>query len=158
VTYHDDTFNEGISYALDLAKTMDDSLEILMIYRRRVLERIGDMMTVVTYAEAGEHKTAREMISEDYRRRESDYEEHVALLKERGRKSGIPVDVSVAAADTISAVKNIVRQNSRIEMILLGPGIAADNAFNTKTIKRLVKIASRPVVMMTRQSRQTNAA
>jgi hypothetical protein len=45
VTYHDENFEDGLSYALDLAKTMNDGIEILMIYKRKVLEKFDDMMT-----------------------------------------------------------------------------------------------------------------
>jgi hypothetical protein len=155
VTYHDDTSNEGISYALDLAKTMNDSVEVVLIYKRKVLERFEDMMTVVTYAEANDHKTARELISEDYRRQNGDYEKHVALLKEMGLRKGVNVEVSTAAMDTLSAVRNLLRQNSRIDMVLVGPTIAEEGSLNVKALKKLVQRASRPVVMMTRQ---TNAA
>ena len=49
---------------------MNDGIEILMIYKRKVLEKFDDMMTAITFAEAGEHQTAREMISEDYKKQE----------------------------------------------------------------------------------------
>ena len=155
VTYHDDESNEGISYALDLARTMNDSVEVLLIYKRKVLERFEDMMTVVTYAEANDHKTARELISEDYRRRNEDYEKRVALLKEMGLRKGVNVEVGTAAMDTLSAVRNLLRQNSRIDMVLVGPTIAEEGSLNVKALKKLAQRASRPVVMMTRQ---TNAA
>ena len=83
VTYHDENFEEGLSYALDLAKTMNDGIEILMIYKRKVLEKFDDMMTAITFAEAGEHQTAKEMISEDYKKRNEDYENKLATIKEK---------------------------------------------------------------------------
>ncbi len=79
VTYHDENFDDGLSYALDLAKTMNDGIEILLIYKRKVLEKFDDMMTAITFAEAGMHKTAREMISEDYKKNNEDYEKKIGL-------------------------------------------------------------------------------
>jgi hypothetical protein len=58
VTYHDENFDDGLSYAVDLAKTMNDSIEILMIYKRKVLDKLGDMRTAITFAEAGEYQIA----------------------------------------------------------------------------------------------------
>jgi len=152
VTYHDENFEDGLSYALDLAKTMNDGIEILMIYKRKVLEKFDDMMTAITFAEAGEHQTAREMISEDYKKKNEDYEKKLATIKEKCSKSGIAVDFSTAAMDAISAIKNILRQNSKIDMVLLSPSVTNDGNVNSKVLNKLVKTASRPVVTMAKQT------
>jgi L-lactate utilization protein LutB len=152
VTYHDENFEDGLSYALDLAKTMNDGIEILMIYKRKVLEKFDDMMTAITFAEAGEHQTAREMISEDYKNQNEDYEKKLATIKEKCTKSGIAVDFSTAATDAISAIKNILRQNPKIDMVLLSPSVTNDGNVNAKILNKLVKTASRPVVTMAKQT------
>lgn len=148
VTYHDDDFEEGLSYAIDLAKVMGSGISLLMIYKRKVMEQFGDMMTIVTFAEANEHKTAKEMIKEDYERRNEDYEERLQQLIERCGQAGISVDVSTAAADVDMAIKNVLRQNSGIEMVLLSPSITKNNRMTARDLKRLVKTASRPIVTM----------
>lgn len=152
VTYHDENFEDGLSYALDLAKTMNNGIEILMIYKRKVLEKFGDMMTAITFAEAGEHQTAREMISEDYKNQNEDYEKKLATIKEKCTRSGIAVDFSTAATDAISAIKNILRQNAKIDMVLLSPSVTNDGNVNAKVLNKLVKTASRPVVTMAKQA------
>jgi L-lactate utilization protein LutB len=152
VTYHDENFEDGLSYALDLAKTMNDGIEILMIYKRKVLEKLDDMMTAITFAEAGEHQTAREMISEDYKKQNEDYEKKLATIKEKCTRSGIAVDFSTAATDAISAIKNILRQNAKIDMVLLSPSVTNDGNVNAKVLNKLVKTASRPVVTMAKQT------
>lgn len=152
VTYHDENFEDGLSYALDLAKTMNDGIEILMLYKRKVLEKIDDMMTAITFAEAGEHQTAKEMISEDYKKRNEDYEKKLATIKEKCARSGVAVDFSTAALDAISAIKNILRQNARIDMVLLSPSVTNDGNVNAKVLNKLVKTASRPVVTMAKQA------
>ncbi len=152
VTYHDENFEDGLSYALDLAKTMNDGIEILMIYKRKVLEKIDDMMTAITFAEAGEHQTAKEMISEDYKKQNEDYEKKLVTIKEKCTRSGIAVDFSTAATDAISAIKNILRQNAKIDMVLLSPSVTNDGNVNAKVLNKLVKTASRPVVTMAKQN------
>ncbi|HET6515969.1 MAG TPA: hypothetical protein VFG09_12470 [Thermodesulfovibrionales bacterium] len=151
VTYHDENFEDGLSYALDLAKTMDDSIEILLIYKRKGLEKFDDMMSAISFAEAGEFKTARELISEDYRKNNEDYEEKVAALKERGRKSGITMEISTSAMDVISSIKNILRQNTKIDLVLLSPSITNNGVITSKVLNKLVKTASRPIVTMAKQ-------
>lgn len=148
VTYHDENFDEGLSYAVDLAKTMNDGISILMIYKRAVMEKFEDLMAVVTFAEAGEHKTAREMIKEDYKKHNKDYEEKLAQLVEKCRKAGSSVDVGTASMDVVSAIRNLVRQNTSIDMVLLSPSITNDSTVTAKELNRLVKSASRPVVTM----------
>ncbi len=34
VTFHDEHYEDGLSYALDLAKTMKEGIEILMVYKK----------------------------------------------------------------------------------------------------------------------------
>ncbi|MCL4492742.1 MAG: hypothetical protein M1510_12755 [Nitrospirae bacterium] len=155
VTYHDENFGEGLSYAVDLAKTMDDGIEILMIFKRRVFEKLEDMMTAIPYAEAGEHKTARELINEDYKKKDEDYESKLSEIKEKCNQSGVAVNISTAATDTVTAVKNMLRQNTKIDMVLLSPSVTNDNNITSKELNRLVKTASRPIVTM---ARNINAA
>lgn len=152
VTYHNEDFDEGLSYALDLAKTMNDGVEILMIYKRKVLERLDDMMTAITFAEADEYKTARELISDDYKRHDEDFEANLDRLKEKCRKNGVVVDVCTASTDVVSAIKNLIRQNSRIDLVLLSPSITNDGALTSKVLNKLVKTASRPIVTMAKQA------
>ncbi|MBZ0155286.1 MAG: hypothetical protein K8I29_03615 [Alphaproteobacteria bacterium] len=148
VTYHNEKFGEGFSYAIDLAKAMNEGISVLMIYKRKVMEKIGDMMTVVAFAEADEHKTAREMIAEDYRSNQESYDARVSSLKQKCQSAGIPIDFNAAAADIVSAIKNILRQNTSIDMVLLSPSITGDGAVKARELNRLVRTASRPVVTM----------
>jgi hypothetical protein len=58
------------------------------------------------------------------------------------------VGVSTAAVDAVSAVKNVLRQNSRIDMVLLSPSVTNDGKVTSKALSKLVKTASRPIVTM----------
>lgn len=152
VTYHDENFEDGLSYGIELAKTMKTGVEILLIYKRKVLEKMEDVMTAVTFAESNEHKTARELISEDYKANDQDFENKLALLKEKCEKAGITVGVSTAAADIVPAIKNTLKQNTRVDMVLLSPSITADGHISSRELNRLVKTASRPVITMSKQA------
>ena len=148
VTYHDENCEEGLSYAVDLAKVMNNCISLLMIYKRKVMEKFGDMMTVVTYAEANDYKTAREMIKEDLEKKNGGYEERLGQLVEKCKQSGVPVDISTSATDAVSAIKNLLRQNTSIDMVLLSPSITKDNHITVRDLNRLVKTAARPIVTM----------
>ena len=153
VTYHDESFEDGLSYAVDLAKMMNDGIEILMIYKRKVMEKFEDMMTIVTFAEADDSKTARELIKEYYETKNEDYDKKISQLVERCKKLGVTVSVSTAAMDVLSAVKNLLRQRTGIDMILLSPSITDDGRITSKELSKLVKTASRPVVTMAKNAR-----
>ncbi|MFO0751695.1 MAG: hypothetical protein U0411_00030 [Thermodesulfovibrionales bacterium] len=86
---------------------------------------------MVAFAEADEHKTAREMIAEDYRRNR--VTRKIALLEQRCREAGIAVDFSSAAIDVVSAIKNILKQNTHIDMVLLSPTVTTDGAIKTRS-------------------------
>jgi len=152
VTYHDETLDDGFSYAVELAKTMNDGIEILMILRRKALEKFEDLMTAITFAEADEPKTARELIREDYEKKNEDFDKRLAILKEECGTLGVLVDVSTAAGDVVSAIKNVLRQNTKIDMVLLSPSVTHDDNVNAKVLNRLVKTASRPIVTMAKQT------
>ncbi len=153
VTYHDENFEDGLSYAVDLAKMMNDGIEILMVYKRKVMEKFEDMMTIVTFAEADDNKTARELIKEYYETKNEDYDKKMSQLVERCKKLGVTVGVSAAATDVLSAVKNLLRQRTGIDMILLSPSITDDGRITSKELSKLVKTASRPVVTMAKNAR-----
>ena len=151
VAYHDDNIKDSISYAVELARTMKDGIEILILYKRKVIEKVEDMMTAIAFAEEGEHKTARELISDDYRNKNQNYEKKMKELKDSCRKSGVKADVSTASMDPISAIKNILRRNSKIDMVVLSPCITNNGRVTTKVLNKLAKTASRPVVTMAKQ-------
>ncbi len=152
-TYHDESYEEGLSYAMELAKTMADGIEILLIYKRKVMDKFDDVMTAVTFAESDEHKTARELIGEDLRSRGQELEEKLKSIKEKCEKAGLETEVNISAAGAVSAIKNILKNNSRIDMVLLSPSITADGHITSRELNKLVKTSSRPVVTMSKQAR-----
>lgn len=151
-TYHDESYEEGLSYAMDLAKTMADGIEILMIYKRKVMEKFDDVMTAVTFAESDEYKTARELISNDLSSLGQDLEHRLRLIKEKCEKAGMQAEVNISAAGVLSSIKNILKNNKRIDMVVLSPSITADGHITSRELNKLVKTSSRPVVTMSKQA------
>ncbi len=151
-TYHDEGYEEGLSYAMELAKTMADGIEILLVFKRKVMEKFDDVMTAITFAESDEHKTARELISNDLRSQGQDFEEKLRLIREKCEKAGLETEVNISAAGVVSAIKNILKKNTRIDMVLLSPSITADGHITSRELNKLVKTSSRPVVTMSKQA------
>ncbi|GER92746.1 hypothetical protein A45J_0471 [hot springs metagenome] len=153
VTYHDENLESGLSYAVDLAKTMNEDISILMLYRRKVMEKFENYMAAVAFAEDGEFKTARELIMDDLKRKNESYEEKVCLFVERCKELGVSADVNTSSNDVISAIRNLISQNTKIDMVLLSPSVTHDGHVTAKELNKLVKIASRPIVTMVKNEK-----
>lgn len=158
VMYHDEEWEDGLSYTLELARIMNKAISILMIYRRKVMERFEDYMVAVTFAEAGEFMTARELIMNDLKEKGMDYEERLRFIEERCRLAGIELmGVNTSANSVSSAIKNLLKDSSTIEMVLLSPLITLDGHISAKALQRLVKEVSRPVVTMAKNIKEKTA-
>lgn len=155
VMYHDEELEEGLSYTLELARIMNKAISILIIFRRKVTERFEDYMVAVTFAEAGEFKTARELIMNDLKEKGIAYEERLKFIKERCRLAGVELlEVNFSANSVSSAIKNLLKGNRAIEMVLLSPLITLNAHLSTKEMQRLLKEIARPIVTMAKHIKE----
>lgn len=149
VTDRGDDSDGGLSYALDLARMMDKGIAILLVRKNRMMEKFENLMTAVTFAEAGEHETAREMLrsaeAKDDRRPGPSQ-----TLEERCTKSGLPAQVTNGIGDMVNALGAYLKSNRNIEMILLSPSLTEDGVFSAKDFKKLLATVSRPIVTLAR--------
>ena len=147
VSYRDGDFGHDLSYALDLAKMTDKGMAILLVNRKRLADKFEDMMTAVTFAEAGEHETAIEIM------KASEAEDGLkSMLEKKCQESGMAASVYSALHDAASSLRDFLKQNSTIDMVLLSPSITENGEISSKELKRLLRTASRPIVTMTRQA------
>ena len=64
VTYRDENLEEGVSYAIELAKAMYEDITLLFVQKQSsLMDKLGNLMTAVSFAEAGEHDTARQIMT-----------------------------------------------------------------------------------------------
>ncbi|GAB4417902.1 MAG: hypothetical protein OHK0032_13960 [Thermodesulfovibrionales bacterium] len=158
VVYHDEELEEALSYTIELGRIMDEAISILMIYRRKIMERFEDYMVATTFAEEGDFRTAREMIMDDLREKRIDYERRINFIKERCSSAGVELaDISSSKADVVSAIKNLLKDNSSIDMVLLSPSITHDGHISARELQRLVKTISRPIVTMAKNIKEKTA-
>jgi len=148
VTYQDKDFDEGLSYAIDLAGAMNEDLTILMTHKKSLLKKFEDIMTTVTFAEAGEHETAREILSE---KTDNGYEKKLNLLMEQCQNAGIITRVYKVGLDAMSAIKDFLKEKNTVDMVLLSPSITDNGNITSSDLQKLVRTASRPIVTMARQ-------
>ncbi len=153
VTHHDDDLVDSISYAIELAKAMDEDIMLLFVQKRSNLNsRLEDLMTAITFAEAGEHHTARLIASGDSRCAEEVYNKELDAVAIKCLQDGIRLDVFTSTLDAISGVRMFLKTHRAIDKVVLSPAITVAGNVSVKDMGRLVRTASIPIVTMTRQT------
>jgi hypothetical protein len=142
VAYYDENFGEVLPYALNLAKMLNEGITILLIYKKRITEKFEHLMTAITFAEAGEDKTAGQLMKEKIVK-----DEKLVSLLEKFTQKDVNVDVCTEKADVISAIKDFLRRRV-VDMVLLSPSVTDSGNMRTRELNRLVKTISRPIVTM----------
>lgn len=150
VTYRNEEMDEGLSYAVDLAKTMDEGITVLLVNRKSMMQRIEDAMAAVAFAEENEPDTAREIINKGAKD-EGHADAGVHTLLDSCRNLGVNVTVHAVTEDAVTAVKDYLKERNGVDMVLLSPSITTKGNLSARELQRLVKTASRPVVTMARQ-------
>lgn len=147
VSYRDGDFGHDLSYALDLAKMTDKGMAILLVNKKRLADKFEDMMTAATFAEAGEHDAAIEIMNAP------EAEDGLkSMLEKKCQESGMAASVYSALHDAVSSLRSFLKQNGTIDMVLLSPSITENGELSSKELKRLLRTSSRPIVTMTHQA------
>jgi hypothetical protein len=152
VTDRGDDTDGGLSYAFDLARTLDKGISVLLLRKERLMSRFETLMSAVTFAEAGEHETAREILAEGDAALPAEAA-RPRTLEEACAGSGLPTQISNASGDMVAAVGAYLKSNRNVEMVLLSPSITEEGAVSTREFKRLLSTVARPIVTLTRQER-----
>jgi hypothetical protein len=149
---HEDSA-DGFSYAMDLARAMKEDITILLVQKKNLIQRIEDMMVAITFAEANEHETAREILTKDpVRQAGSSAQEKLWHLVKQCHDLDIDVTVHTVSMDAVSGVKDFLKKRNGVDMVLLSPSVTANGNVTGKELNRLVRTASRPIVTMARQA------
>jgi len=153
VTYQDEHVDEGISYAIELAKAMLEDIVILLVRKKDSLkEKFDDLMTGVSFAEAGEHETAREIVNGEERDLPAILNSKITEMVLQSSKSGVHLEVQNTDKDVVSGIRSYLKDQSAIDKVVLSPAVTESEMLTTRDLNRLVRTASRPIVTMTRQS------
>ncbi|MBI4824450.1 MAG: hypothetical protein HY805_09535 [Nitrospirae bacterium] len=139
--------DDSLSYALELVKMTRRGMAVLMVYRKKLSERFEDFMTAVTFAEANEDETAREMLKDKASKK--DEEKQLHDIKEKCKDSGITLNIFAVSDDIPSAVRDLLKQDKSIDLVLLGTDITG-NGMAVRDLKKLLKIVSVPIVTLAR--------
>lgn len=150
VTYKDNHEDEGLSYVIELAKTLNKDLTIFLIWKRRLSKKIEEVLTAATFAEADEHETARQMITADHGKGNGKGDPKLEPFVGKCHESGIEVDIQSFQQDVFPTLKSYFKRRNGIDIVLLGPNVAGAGNITTGELKRLANTISRPIVTIAR--------
>jgi hypothetical protein len=153
VTYGDENLEEGVSYAIELAKAMYEDITLLLVQKKNnLIEKLGNLMTAVSFAEADDHETARQIMAGGSQDGHERLERKLAELAERCKREGVQVKVQHTGLDAVSGIRTFLRDHTGIDKVVLSPVVTEAGNVTAKDLNRLVRTASRPIVTMTRQA------
>lgn len=151
VTKGGESSDEGFSYVLELAKTLNSGIAVLFVYNKGAMDTYEDVMAAVAFAEAGDLDTVREfMTKEEIEIKESE-RRRIEEMTAKCRGSSIDFIYQTSAGDPISAIKNFLKKRPEIEMVLLSPDLSGTK--KEINLKKLLKNITRPVVTIARPAR-----
>jgi hypothetical protein len=148
VTCQNESGDDGLAYAVDLAKTLQEGLTILVVKAKKLGQRFEDIMSAVAFAEENEHETAKELA------RGSDAAGAYPGMVEQCRTMGIEAGMTTAHGDLVPAISSALKNSRAVDMVILSPSITRDGNVSAKELQRLVRTASRPVVTIARNQLQ----
>jgi hypothetical protein len=138
----------GFLYVLELAKVLKAGIMILVVHEKTIAGSFSDAMAAAAFAEAGEHKTSKELMKQA----EKEAEATASNLMDEFRKmsNGLPADIAcrVVHGDPISAIKRTLKEIPSIEMVLLSPSISEKRKIID--VKKLIKHITKTVVTISR--------
>ncbi len=149
VTYGDANLEEGVAYAIELAKAMvEDIAMLLLLKRKEMMTHIENLMTVVT-PEEGIEPTGMADRSVSY---QDASQKILTGLVERCQREGLRIAVTQSDQDPLTGIRTYLENHTDVDKVVLSPAVTGSDGISTKELSRLVRTASRPIVTMTRHA------
>jgi L-lactate utilization protein LutB len=128
VTYRDENLEEGVSYAIELAKAMYEDITLLLVQKKsNLMDKIGNLMTAVSFAEADEHEAAREIMAGGRAEAEGNYEKVIAGLVEKCRREGLQVSIQNTELDAVSGIRTFLKNHAGVDKVVLSPAVTGSD-------------------------------
>ena len=152
VTYRDDNLEEGVSYAIELAKAMYEDITLLLVQKKtKLINKLENLMTAVSFAEANDKESVHEITGAGSELAERRYEKILAELMRKCSEEGIAISIQETDLDVISGIRTFLKNYAGIDKVVLSPTVTGNGSVSPKELNRLVRSASRPIVTMTKQ-------
>lgn len=153
VTYNNSCFDEGVPYAIELAKTLGKKqLDLLLVQEKKGLgSKLVDLLAASAYGESGEVDAVREVLAEGGVE-EAEFNEKLGRILAKAGEAAVEVTVHASGQEMRKAVKAAVGDGGSVDMVVLGPSLTTKGKLSPKDISKLIKSATAPVVTIARQS------
>lgn len=144
VTKGGEDCDKSFSYMLELAKTLDAGVAVLMVYSKRAMESFEDVMAAATFAEAGDIETMRELMHGQEKEIKQTAEKKVKEFSEKCRGADIDFSSEIKTGEAIQVIKDFLKSKPGIDMILLSPNLSGDKKL--LDIRKMLKNITKPIV------------
>lgn len=148
VTRGGEYFEEGFSYVVELAKTLKAGISILMVCDKRSMDSYEDVMSAAVFAEAGEFKTAKEILQEQELGLKAKADKMLKELSSRYGEIADDLDFQIAVGCELASIKEFMKNKPNIDMVLISPSLSKSK--QGIDLKKLIKKISKPVVTISR--------
>jgi len=149
VTKGGETCDEGLPYVLELAKNLNAGIEVLIMSPTQLTTQFENIMTAAAFAEAGDFKTAKDVMESEHCVWRDLLEEKISNMKKSSKESSIDLLCHVSEGDVVSAIKLFLKGRKSIDMVLLSPSLSENK--RSLDIGKLIKNISKPIVHISRQ-------
>ena len=148
VTKGGEQCDEGFSYALELAKTLNVAIETLIMQPADLATQFEDIMAAAAFAEAGDLKSMKEIMECEQKRCRDKLNNRIAELARKAEETEITMLCHTSEGDVAAAIKAFLKDRPNIDMVLISPSLSENK--KTIDIKKLLKNISKPIVHISR--------
>jgi hypothetical protein len=140
--------DEGFSYVLELAKTLNVAIETLIILPTHLATQFEDIMAAAAFAEAGDLKTVKEIMDREQTTCREKLNSKIAELARKAEETEITMLCHTSEGDVAAAIKVFLKDKPNIDMVLISPSLSENK--KTIDIRKLLKNISKPIVHISR--------
>jgi hypothetical protein len=144
VTKGGEQCDEGFSYVLELAKTLNEGIEVLILNPAHLATDFEDIMAAAAFAEAGDLKTVKEIMECEQNACRKKLEEKIGSFIQSSKEMSVELLCHMSDGDVASAVKDFLKKKPNIDMVLLSPSLSENK--KSLDIRKLLKNISKPIV------------
>jgi len=144
VTRGGDNFEEGFSYVVELAKTLKAGVSVLMVYDKRLMDTYEDLMSAAVFAQAGEYKTANDILQEQENELKAEADKKLKGLSAKYGEISNDLNYQIFIGDVLSSIKEFLKNKPNIDMVLISPSLSKSK--KGMDLRKLIKNISKPVV------------
>ncbi len=148
VTKGGEDCDEGFSYVLELAKSVNSGITVLVVYPKNMMNAFEDVMAAAAFAEAGDFKTVKSLMDDQERLLRETEIKKLTEMAERSRAASIALTHTVAEGDALTVIRDFLKDRPGIDMVLLSPALSENR--KAVDIRKLIKNISKPIVNISR--------